>query len=200
MKYNQVSQKTKEEVLKIVKSKETGLSSSEAKKRLEKNGKNITTATKKRGWLYFLLQSFKDKFIMILLVLAVIDYISGDTTGTFIIIGISIASAILRFSQDYSTYKFNEKLKEKIKATADVIRNNKLSNIFADNLVIGDIVTLSAGSVIPADIMLINSKDLFINQSVFTGESVPVEKKFNKPAKKMMNFLIFLIYVLWDRV
>ena len=113
---------------------------------------------------------------MILWVLAAIDYITSDYIGTTIIILLSIASAMLRFAEDYSTYRFNEKLKAKIKPKANVIRNGKEEEILQEKLVVGDIVTLSAGSVIPADVILLDSKDLFINQSVFTGESVPVEK------------------------
>ena len=184
-----MSQKAKEEVFKLYKTNENGLNQKEINDRLQKNGKNIASENKKRGWLYFFIQSFKDKFIMILLVLAVIDYISGDSMGAWIIVGISFASAMLRFAQDYSTYRFNEKLKAKIKPKANVIRNGKQIEILAENIAIGDIVTLSAGSVVPADLMLIDSKDLFVNQSVFTGESVSVEKEFNKPGK--MNDEIF---------
>ena len=179
-----MSQKAKEEVFKLYKTNENGLNQKEINDRLQKNGKNIASENKKRGWLYFFIQSFKDKFIMILLVLAVIDYISGDSMGAWIIVGISFASAMLRFAQDYSTYRFNEKLKAKIKPKANVIRNGKQIEILAEDIVIGDIVTVSAGSVIPSDLMLIDSKDLFVNQSVFTGESAPVEKEFNKPGEK----------------
>ncbi len=87
---------------------------------------------------------------------------------------------MLRFVEDYSTYRFNEKLRAKIKPKADVIRNKKQQEVLQERLVPGDIVTLSAGSVIPADILLLESKDLFINQSVFTGESIPVEKVAEK--------------------
>lgn len=177
MNYGEYSKKTKDEILKKFDTSENGLKNEEVKNRLNVGGKNISSNVKKHGPLYFIINSFKDKFILILLVLAVIDYISGDTTGTWIIIGISVASAMLRFSQDYSTYRFNEKLRAKLKPKCDVIRNGNEIEVLAENIVKGDIVTLGAGSVIPADLYMIETKDLYVNQGVFTGESVPIEKK-----------------------
>ena len=100
----------------------------------------------------------------------------GDKLGFLIIISIAFISAIIRFAQEYSVYKFNRKLKSMIYSTANVLRDNKEKNIKTEQIVIGDIVKLNAGSIIPADTLIIDSQDLFINQSVFTGESVPVEK------------------------
>ena len=180
MNYYEFSKKNKNEIFKILKTDDDGLSNEEAKRRVLREGLNISTDTKKKSALYFILQSFKDKFIMILLVLAVIDYITNDYIGTGIIICLGIASAMLRFVQDYSTYKFNEKLKEKIKPKTNVIRNGIQKEIYQERVAIGDMITLDAGTVVPADVILIDSKDLFINQSVFTGESVPIEKCFNK--------------------
>ena len=180
MKYYEISKLDNEKILKILKTNKNGLSTNEVEKRIEKNGLNIATNVKRKNALYFIIQSFKDKFILILWILAVIDYITSDYIGTTIIILLSIASAMLRFAEDYSTYKFNEKLKSKIRPKADVIRSSKQQEVLQERLVVGDIVTLSAGSVIPADIILIESKDLFINQSVFTGESIPIEKVAGK--------------------
>ena len=130
----------------------------------------------KKSRLYFLFNSFKDKFIIILIVLAVINYFLSDALSTYIILGIAVISALIRYFQDYSVYKFNQELKAKMYTTTNVVRGGKEKEIRVEKAVPGDIVHLSAGSMIPADIMLIDSKDLFVNQSVFTGESVPVEK------------------------
>ena len=184
MRYYEVSKKNKEQLLKLLKTKETGLNRSEVNKRLLKNGLNVANDVKKRGPLYFMLQSLKDKFILILFVLAAIDYITNDKIGTLIIIILAFASALISFVQNYSAYRFNERLKQKIKARADVIRDGKNVEILQENLTIGDIVTLSAGSVVPADMVLISSNDLFLNQSVFTGESIPVEKIAFKAGKE----------------
>ena len=174
--YETISKMDKEGVLKIFNTKEEGLSNEEVERRLSEYGENIATNYKKKTPLYFIWESLKDKFVLILILLAAIDFITDDAIGAFIILGITIISVIIRFTQDYSTYKFNEKLKEKIKIFTDVIRNKKKKEIRQEKVVYGDIITLSAGSVIPADLYLFESKDLFINQSSFTGESEPIEK------------------------
>lgn len=70
-------------------------------------------------------EALKDKFVLILFLLATIDFITDDKIGAFIILGITLISVIIRFSQDWSTYKFNEKLKEQIRIFTDVIREGK---------------------------------------------------------------------------
>ena len=177
--YKDLSSKNKEEVLKLFKTKEDGLSKNEATKRLEEYGENIANNRKKKTPMYFIIEAFKDKFVLILILLAVIDFITNDKIGAFIILGITLISVIIRFTQDYSTYRFNEKLKEKIRIFTDVIREGNQKEIRQEKIVCGDIITLSAGSVIPADLYLFESKDLFINQSSFTGESEAVEKNIN---------------------
>ena len=175
--YLELSKLSKEEIFSLYKTKKEGLTNSEAHNRLEEYGENIPKEIEKKGVIYFILESFKDKFILILLALAVVNYMTGDELGSVIIIVIAILSALIRFVQDYSTYRFNQQLKEKIKIFTDVIRDSKQREIRQEKVVVGDIITLSAGSVVPADLYLIESKDLFINQSVFTGESIAVEKK-----------------------
>lgn len=154
-----------------------GLSEKEVKKRLIENGKNVVIKDEHKGPLYFLFESFKDEFIIILLFLSLINLFLGDTLGSIIIIVIAFISALIRFFQDYSVYKFNKKLQSKIYSTVIVLRNNEEMEIKVEDVVVGDIVKLNAGTIIPADLKIIDCKDLFINQSVFTGESVLIEKK-----------------------
>ena len=175
-KYSEISKKTKEEVLKEYNTSENGITENKATELLEKNGPNVVVKNEKKSRLYFLFNSFKDKFIIILIVLAIINYFLSDALSTYIILGIAVISALIRYFQDYSVYKFNQELKAKMYTTTNVVRSGKEKEIRVEKVVPGDIVHLSAGSMIPADIMLIDSKDLFVNQSVFTGESVPVEK------------------------
>ena len=174
--YNQITKMNKEKVLTLFKTNEQGLNENEVNERIKTFGENIATNSKKKTPLYFIIEGFKDKFVLILLLLAVIDFITDDKIGACIILGITLISVLIRFTQDYSTYKFNEKLKSQIRIFTDVIRNNKQKEIRQEKVVYGDIITLSAGSVIPADLYLFESKDLFINQSSFTGESAAVEK------------------------
>ena len=175
-KYSEISKKTGEEVLKEYNTSENGITENKATELLEKNGPNVVVKNEKKSRLYFLFNSFKDKFIIILIILAVINYFLSDALSTYIILGIAVISALIRYFQDYSVYKFNQELKAKMYTTTNVVRGEKEKEIRVEKVVPGDIVHLSAGSMIPADIMLIDSKDLFVNQSVFTGESVPVEK------------------------
>ena len=175
-KYSEISKKTGEEVLKEYNTSENGITENKATELLEKNGPNVVVKNEKKSRLYFLFNSFKDKFIIILIVLAIINYFLSDALSTYIILGIAVISALIRYFQDYSVYKFNQELKAKMYTTTNVVRGEKEKEIRVEKVVPGDIVHLSAGSMIPADIMLIDSKDLFVNQSVFTGESVPVEK------------------------
>lgn len=153
-----------------------GLSIKEAKERLNENGKNVTIKEEKRGPIYFFINSLKDEFVLILIFLSIINFLLGDKLGSMIIFAISIISAGIRFVQDYSIYKFNQKLKRSVISKCLVVRNNKELEINVTDVVVGDIVKLTAGSIVPADLKLIETKDLFINQSVYTGESILVEK------------------------
>ena len=100
---------------------------------------------------------------------------------------------MIKFAQNYSTYKFNRKLKSEMFSTATVVRNGKEQTIRTEKVVKGDIIHLNAGSIIPADVMIIENKDLFLNQSVFTGESAPIEKQINLITQ--MKYFQFQIYV-----
>ena len=175
--YKLVSTKDKNEILKEYNTTDdSGLNSKQVEELLEKNGQNVVVKRENKGPLSFLVKSFNDKFIYILIVLAIIDFVLADKLGAFIIIGIAIVSALIKFVQEYSTYKFNKKLEQNIFTTTTVLRNKKAKEIRIENVVIGDIIELNAGAIIPADVRIIESKDLFLNQSVFTGESVLVEK------------------------
>lgn len=176
-KYKKILSQSKEQVIKqFSTSYQNGLTTKEAEKRLEQNGENVVIQEKKRNWLYFFIKSFEDKFIYILIILSIINYFaSKDTIGTIIILCIGIISAIIKFVQNYSTYRFNQKLKAELFTTATVLRE-KEETVKVEKIVRGDIVHLNAGTMIPADVMILESKDLFINQAVFTGESIPVEK------------------------
>ena len=177
-KYKKIAQKNKDEILnEFATNTEKGLNDKIVEQRLDEDGDNIVVKEEKHSWFNFFINSFKDKFILILVILAVINQlISNDKIGTIIIFAIGFVSAMIRFAQDYSTYKFNQTLKSQLFSNAIVVRNGKEKNIKTEKVVKGDIIHLNAGSIIPADVMIIENKDLFLNLSVFTGESVPVEK------------------------
>ena len=179
-KYKKISNLSSDELVHYLNSNKDGLSNDEASKRLKEYGPNVVIKDDKKPWIYFLLNSFKDQFIIILLVLAVINFSLGDKLGSLIIVLIAVISAVIRFVQDYSVYKFNRKLKASIYSLANVLRGGKENTIKTEKVVIGDIIKLNAGSIVPADVIILESKDLFLNQSVFTGESIPIEKKAEK--------------------
>ena len=175
-KYNSISILPREEIFSKYKTTVTGLNRNKASERLKRDGKNVVIRDDEKSVLYFILNSFKDEFIIILLILAIINFCLGDHLGSVIIVAIAIISALLRFFQEYSVYKFNRKLRQSIYSTVCVIRSGKEVEIKVEDVVVGDVVKLNAGTIIPADLRIVESKDLFINQSVFTGESAPIEK------------------------
>ena len=179
LEYKDISNREKSEILDLFETRDTGLNEEEVENRLDEYGDNVVNNKKKKTPLYFIFEALKDKFVLILILLAAIDFITDDKIGALIILGITLISVIIRFTQDYSTYKFNERLKEQIRIFTDVIREGKQLEVRQEKIVCGDIITLSAGSVIPADLYLFESKDLFINQSSFTGESDAVEKNIH---------------------
>lgn len=176
-KYKLLSELSKEDLLSNLKTNINGLTDNEATNKLNEYGHNIIKEEKVKKWYHFLLESYKDPFIYILAILAIINLILGDVLGALIIAILAFISTTIRLIQDYSAYKFDQKLKGQIYTVANVLRNNQTKEIKTKNIVIGDIVELNAGAMIPADILLLETNDLFVNQSVFTGESVPVEKK-----------------------
>lgn len=153
-----------------------GLSPKEATKRLELNGKNITIKEENKSIFHFIYLAFKDEFILILIFLSLINFFLKDTLGSIIILLIALISASIRFIEDYSIYRFNQKLKSKVITKVTVIRNNNPVEINITEVVPGDIVKLNAGAIIPADIRILDSKDLFLNASNYTGESNLIEK------------------------
>ena len=178
-KYINIAKKSKEEILQEFNTNiEKGLTTKEANLRLENDGENVVVKDDKHSFIYFFINSFNDKFIFILILLAIINKLVGsDAIGTIIILAIGFISAMIKFFQNYSTYKFNRKLKSEMFSTAMVVRNGKEISLRTEKVVKGDIIHLNAGAIIPADVIIIENKDLFLNQSVFTGESVPIEKK-----------------------
>ena len=185
--YKKLVELSNDELLDKYDSSIEGLSLKEVIKRREAYGKNILKEEKKKSILSFIIDSFKDPFIYILIVLAVINFSLGDKLGSLIIILLAIISSTIRLVQDYSAYKFDLKLKSKLFTVISTIRDNKVKDINIKDIVPGDIIELNAGSIIPSDVILLEVKDLFINQSIFTGESVPIEKKINCSGDSLLD-------------
>lgn len=165
-----------------------GLTNDEVESRLEKYGPNQVAREKSVSWYMLLLSNFKNPFIIVLLLLGAVSYFSGDMRGTIVVSTMVILSVIMRFTQEYRSSLASESLKAMVSTKATVKRTWKEEingeekiitqkcEVPFEELVPGDIIYLSAGDMIPADVRLIRSKDLFISQSALTGESIPVEK------------------------
>lgn len=186
--YIKISNTGNEEIFKQLDTTEAGITKKEGKNRLIRDGKNVVIKDDNKSPFYFLVMSFKDEFIIILLILAIINFFLGDKIGSIIIVIIAFISALIRFFQEYSVYKFNKKLKASIYSTVNVLRDNTSMEIKVEDVVVGDIVKLNAGTIIPADLKIIDCKDLFVNQSVFTGESVLIEKGVDTSIKNEQIF------------
>jgi Ca2+-transporting ATPase len=164
------------EVLKKLETTQEGLSDDAARRKREEAGPNeLEQKKRKPAWKIFLDQ-FKDFMILVLLAAAVISGIAGDMTDTIIIAVIIMLNAIVGFVQENKAEKAMEALRKMSGQQAHVIRNNKPATIPVTDLVPGDIVTLEAGNVVPADLRLLEAHSLRIDESALTGESVPAEK------------------------
>ncbi len=154
-----------------------GLSSAAAQQRLEQDGRNVLQAQKKDTPLWLFLNQLKSPLVLILVFAAIISIITGELVDAAIILAIVFASAVLGFIQEYNASNAVEKLRSRVTLKANVLRDGKPQSIQAEEVVPGDVAMLSAGSLIPADGLVIASDDFFVNQAVLTGETFPVEKK-----------------------
>lgn len=182
-----------EQVLNEYQTNLLGLSENEALDRLVIEGENEVAHEKAPPAWKQLLTSFKNPFIFVLMILAIVSFFTDyvipkrqgeetDLTGVIIIVTMVVLSGLLRFWQEYRTNKAAEALKSLVRTTATVFRRDNRTGrstrkeVPIKCLVPGDIVLLSAGDMVPADLKLVESRDLFISQAILTGESIPVEK------------------------
>ena len=181
--YGKDSKMSKDEFLAEYKVTESGLSSKKAEERIHNLGPNEIKQAKPKKWYHYLFESLLTPFNCILIGISIIlvytDIYLAETPSYANIIVIAIlvvASTLLDFFESYRSNKAAEKLKEMVATTASVIRDGKKIEIPVKNITLGDIVLLSAGSMIPADLRIIEAKDLYVGQSSLTGESDSVKK------------------------
>lgn len=169
--------KSSEEIIKELSSNViNGLSSADAKLILEKNGPNKLQGKKKKSTFQLFLSQINDAMIYILLVAAVISAIVGEISDAIIILIVIFVNAIIGVIQESKAEKALEALKSMSTPKALVKRDGSIIEIPSEEVVVGDIVIIDAGRYIPADLRLIESANLKIEESAFTGESVPAEK------------------------
>src|SRR3972149_5058148 len=169
-------QKGLKEVVEDLRTSLQGLSSEEARRRLEEYGPNEMKEGKKKTLLGRFLDQFKDFMIIVLMAAAVIAVAMGEVNSTIAIVVIVILNAIIGFVQEYRAEKAMEALKMMAAPFATVLRDGHHITLPASELVPGDIVLLEAGRIVPADLRLLESVQLKVEEAALTGESVPVEK------------------------
>ena len=168
-------------VMNAVNSSENGLTSAEAAKRLEENGKNRLEAAKGKSLVQRFLEQLADPMIIILLAAAAISgvlaVIENDSfADVIIILAVVIINAVLGVYQESKAEKAIEALQEMSAATSKVLRDGKVQVVHSEDLVVGDVVLLEAGDAVPADARIIENASLKIEEAALTGESVPVTK------------------------
>ena len=184
--YGHLCKMPKQDFLKKFNVKEEGLNNHEVEERLHKYGHNEVTQSKPKKWYHYLLSSLFTPFNSILIGIAILlsytDIYLAETpsyANIIVILVLVTVSTLLDFFSEYKSNLAAEELKELISTTATVIRNGKREKIPFKNIVIGDTVILSAGDMIPADLRIIDSKDLYVGQSTLTGESDAIKKLEN---------------------
>jgi Mg2+-importing ATPase len=154
-----------------------GLTQKAANSRLQRLGANVLDATQGATFFGLLLSQFKNPLVLILMAASVISMIAAEWVDAGVVLAIVLGSTLLGFTQEYVASNAIKKLRAKVKIHSNVLRDGRVKTLPTDGVVPGDVVVLSAGSLIPADGVVLESKDFFINQAVLTGETFPVEKK-----------------------
>ncbi|MBM9577177.1 magnesium-translocating P-type ATPase [Leptospira sp. 201903070] len=154
----------------------SGLSESEAKRRILQFGSNRLNKNKDTGNVSLFFSQFKSPIILLLFFAAGLSIIVRDSTEAIIILGIVLISGVLGFWQELGAKNAISKLLAMVQVNVCVFRDNVLKEISTENVVPGDILNLNAGNVIPADCLILESKDLFVDEATLTGETFPAEK------------------------
>ena len=153
-----------------------GISNDEARRRHAIYGYNEPEKKKETPLLLQILHEFKDPLSLVLIAIAAVSFLTGSVPSALLILAMVVIGAALSFVQENKAGKEAKKLTEMVSSTATVLRDGKSEEMKMRFLVPGDIVLLSAGDIIPADVRILSEKDLHINQASLTGESFPVEK------------------------
>lgn len=153
-----------------------GLTTHEVKSRMARYGPNVLTKDQRPRLMRLLGHALSNPLVILLAVLATISGVTGDFRAAFLMLFMIALSVGLRLFQEIKASDAAAKLRAMISVTATVVRNGVPQEIAIAHLVPGDIVQLAAGDMIPADVRVVQAKDLFVIQGALTGESFPVEK------------------------
>ncbi len=172
----EISRTETDEVLSLMGSRAAGLSDQEAEALLDKYGPNAVVKEKRKSAVSRLADNVKNPLVVLLAVLGIVSYFTGDMRATGVIFLMVILGVSLRFVQETRSDLAAEGLRAMVRTTAAVLRGGIKKEIPLREIVPGDIIYLSAGDMVPADVRIIAAKDLHVNQATLTGEAVPVEK------------------------
>ena len=175
----EIYQQTVEEVLDHVESRESGLASEQVKRSREKCGWNELAEGKKKSILQIFFEQYKDFLVLILIASAVISGMLGDVESAAVIMIVITINAILGTVQTVKAEQSLQSLKKLSGPEAKVLRNGVAVQLPARELVVGDVILLEAGDMIPADGRLIENASLKVDESALTGESLAVEKSMD---------------------
>ncbi len=178
-----------------------GLTSLEAKNRLDQFGYNVIQPRSDRNAFLTFISQFNSPITLLLIISAILAFFSNDRVDATIILAILAISGSLSFWQERSASQAVKNLLAMVSSTITCVRENNELQLPADELVIGDIIKLSAGSVIPADSVLLDANNLFLNEASLTGETFPVEKykktvPKDTPMNKRSNYLFMGTHVI----
>lgn len=171
--------KSSKDILEELSSKKDGLNEKEVTKRIEKFGFNEIEAKKPKTILEMVIDGLKDKMILILLLASILSFILGELAEGVVILIIIFINTLISIIQEKKAMNAIIALKNMNAPHTTVIRDGKKKNILTKEVVLGDIVYLEDGNIVPADIRLIEENGLKVDESSLTGESVPVEKDAN---------------------
>jgi P-type Mg2+ transporter len=154
----------------------SGLTSDQARQKLKEYGENSIYKQKRVSPVFIFLGKLKNPLLLLLIAVSLVSFSLGQKTSAIIILAMVLLSAILDFLNSYRSQTAVEKLISKVTIRANVMRDGEKQEIDFNLIVPGDLVYLSAGNIVPADCIVLESDDFFVNQSSLTGESIPVEK------------------------
>ncbi len=169
-----------EKALALAESSASGLTEEQVLDRQRDYGPNVLAGEKRKGFLLEIASRLRDPLVIILLLICLVSYGTGDMVSGSIVLGMIFISVFLAYFQERRSSDAAEKLKLMVQASSVVVRDGKELEIPISEVVPGDIIVLAAGSIVPADLRVISTKDFFVTQAALTGESMPVEK-FSAP-------------------
>jgi Mg2+-importing ATPase len=176
---------TTDQLFRALDTTSNGIQPTDAACRVKKYGLNALKEQRKTTAVGLLLSQFRSPLVLILIFAAIVSAFLGEWTDAGMVLAVVIGSTMLGFTQEYRASNAVEKLRSQVTIKSKVVRGGKPEMVPSEQVVPGDVVMLSAGSLVPADGIVLETNDFFVNQAVLTGEAFPVEKTPGiVPAKK----------------